>query len=103
VDLDDTEYAVLVQEVDPNRAGDAGELLAAIRQAVADRDELTLDAVFLIAPRSVPKTSSGKIQRSASREALLDDTLPVVAEWRRESFGAALDRARAARAAVGVR
>jgi len=41
----------------------------------------TPDAVVLIEPRSVPRTSSGKIQRYACREAFLAGTLDVVHEW----------------------
>ena len=38
----------------------------------------------MIEPRSIPKTSSGKIQRFASRAAFLADQLPVVFQWRQE-------------------
>jgi hypothetical protein len=55
--------------------------------------------VFLIQRGSVLKTSSGKIQRSGTRDALLDGGLPVLASWCRDAFRESLDRARAARVA----
>ena len=42
----------------------------AIRRAVAGEHELALDAIVLIRAGSVPKTSSGKIQRHACRAAI---------------------------------
>jgi hypothetical protein len=38
-------------------------------------------AVVLIRPGSIQKTTSGKIQRHASREAFMNGELEVVAEW----------------------
>jgi acyl-coenzyme A synthetase/AMP-(fatty) acid ligase len=36
----------------------------------------------LIKPASIPKTSSGKIQRHACRQGFLKETLAVVGQWR---------------------
>jgi acyl-CoA synthetase (AMP-forming)/AMP-acid ligase II len=100
LDLDDTEFAVLVHEVNPDGLGQPEELMQAVRMRVQDEAELTLDGVFLIPPKAVPKTSSGKIQRSGTRMALLDGQLPVLASWRRDEFGESLDRAVADRTAA---
>ncbi len=54
----------------------------AIRREVAAEHELPVEAIVLIKAGSIPKTSSGKIQRHACREGFLDGTLEVVAEWR---------------------
>jgi acyl-CoA synthetase (AMP-forming)/AMP-acid ligase II len=43
----------------------------AIRQAVAEEHELRVDHVWLLDPGSIPKTSSGKIQRHACRAGFL--------------------------------
>jgi acyl-CoA synthetase (AMP-forming)/AMP-acid ligase II len=56
--------------------------ILAIRQSVAELHGVLLDAVMLVAPGSIPKTTSGKLQRYACREAYLADTLPAVALWR---------------------
>jgi hypothetical protein len=38
--------------------------------------------IVLTQRRALPKTSSGKLQRSAARAALIGGSLPVLAEWR---------------------
>ncbi len=57
----------------------AGELAmaiqTAIRQAVAQQHEISVDAIALVQLRSIPRTSSGKIQRRACRHAYLENTL----------------------------
>lgn len=75
------ERLVVVQEVRRMRQLDADEVLTAIRKAVAAEHEMPVDAVALIKAGSIPKTSSGKIQRHACRAALLDGSLAVVAQW----------------------
>ncbi|MEV4706148.1 non-ribosomal peptide synthetase [Actinoplanes sp. NPDC049316] len=59
---------VLLQEMAGARTP---ELAAKLRAAVLDRTGLLLGLVALVPPRSLPRTSSGKIRRSAAREALL--------------------------------
>jgi amino acid adenylation domain-containing protein len=73
------EELVIVQEV--SGAGGAELALAQIVEAVAAEHELRPDRVVLIRPRTIAKTSSGKIQRYACRDAFLAGTLEVVAEW----------------------
>jgi phthiocerol/phenolphthiocerol synthesis type-I polyketide synthase C len=76
------ERLVVVQEVE--RAGpkvNVEEVAAAIRQAVSREHELEVHAVLLLRPGSVPKTSSGKIQRHACRQGYLAGTLEVVGQW----------------------
>jgi acyl-CoA synthetase (AMP-forming)/AMP-acid ligase II len=46
-------------------------LAAAVRTAVLSATGLRLRVVALVAPRSLPRTSSGKIRRSAARDAFL--------------------------------
>jgi amino acid adenylation domain-containing protein len=53
-----------------------------IRKSVAQAHEIQLNAVVLIKPGGIPKTSSGKIQRHACRENFLADKLEALAEWR---------------------
>ena len=84
VEIGGQEGLVIVQEVERTHlrklAGE--EVVAAIRQAVAERHELPLHAVALLRTGSIPKTSSGKIQRRACRALFLDGQLELVAEWR---------------------
>ena len=51
----------------------------AIRRAVLEHHDLSVHEVVLVTPGAIPKTSSGKIQRSACREAFLDGSLEHVA------------------------
>ncbi|MDH7486315.1 MAG: fatty acyl-AMP ligase [Anaerolineae bacterium] len=53
------------------------ELTRAIRQAVAQRHDLRVHDIVLLQAGSVPKTSSGKIQRRAARAAYLAGTMDV--------------------------
>jgi acyl-CoA synthetase (AMP-forming)/AMP-acid ligase II len=63
---DGVEMPVLVAEVDGEPPED--EVCAAIKKAVWRDFEVDLADVLLVGPQQVPKTSSGKKQRSASRE-----------------------------------
>ena len=77
------EQLVIVQEViRAGRQADVNEVASAIRQAVAEKHDLQVFAVALVKPMSVPKTSSGKIQRRATKSAFLEGKLDVVGEWR---------------------
>ncbi|GCF09959.1 non-ribosomal peptide synthetase [Dictyobacter arantiisoli] len=72
------ERIILVQEIDrQHRLQEPKEVFAAIRQAVFEAHELHIDGIVLIKPGSVLKTSSGKIQRRACREALLTRKLSI--------------------------
>ncbi|HWH90152.1 MAG TPA: non-ribosomal peptide synthetase [Pseudomonas sp.] len=50
-------------------------LIKAIRQAVAEACQEAPSVVVLLNPGALPKTSSGKLQRSACRNRLADDSL----------------------------
>ncbi|MBL9125210.1 MAG: aminotransferase class I/II-fold pyridoxal phosphate-dependent enzyme, partial [Planctomycetaceae bacterium] len=72
---------VVVQEVERTRRHECPEIIEAIRQAIARHHDLVADAIVLIKPGSVPKTSSGKIQRFACRQEFLKGTLAVLDQW----------------------
>jgi amino acid adenylation domain-containing protein len=78
--IENDERIVIVQEVDRRPLETNLEaIIAAIRAAVAQEHEILLHDVVLIRVGSIPKTSSGKIQRHACRESYLKDQLAVVA------------------------
>ena len=81
VDTAGAERLIIVQEVNDRGSIPTEDVVAAIRRALTESHEVYPDAVVLIEPRSVPRTSSGKIQRYACREAFLAGTLDVVHEW----------------------
>lgn len=77
------EQLVIVQEVTrQSRKADINELTSAIRQEVAEKHDLRAFAIVLIKPMSILKTSSGKIQRRATKTAFLENKLEVIGEWR---------------------
>lgn len=84
VEVAGEERLVVAQEVERAAKRDLNveEVVAAVRRAVAEEHDLQLHAVVLLRPTSVPKTSSGKIQRQACRQAFLDGELRIVGEWR---------------------
>ncbi|HTC64496.1 MAG TPA: SDR family NAD(P)-dependent oxidoreductase [Candidatus Saccharimonadales bacterium] len=82
IDVMGSERLVIVQEVNDRANASHEDIVAAIRQALAESHEVNPDAVVLIEPRTISRTSSGKIQRFACREAFLGNTLEVVHEWR---------------------
>ncbi len=78
---DGREQLVIVAETVRARDIDRDAHLQAIRRAVTAEHELPPEAVYLVRNSSVPKTSSGKIQRHACVDAVRDNTLKVVAKW----------------------
>src|SRR5215213_5786030 len=80
VDESGAESLVIVQEVERHADQyDLNEVLGVIRQAIATEHELHARGVVLIKTGTLPKTSSGKVQRHATRAAFLSDTLEAVA------------------------
>lgn len=84
VEREGEERLIVVQEVKrPHLRGlNTDEVAAAVRLAVSEQHGLSLEALVLLKPGGIPKTSSGKIQRRACRAFFLDNTLKTVGEWR---------------------
>ncbi|MBA3754253.1 MAG: AMP-binding protein, partial [Nitrospira sp.] len=77
------EAVVVVQEVVRQATAlDIDELAAAIRTAVSEQHNLQVFAILFIQAGSLPKTSSGKVQRRACREQFLEGRLSVIGESR---------------------
>jgi 3-oxoacyl-(acyl-carrier-protein) synthase/acyl carrier protein len=85
VEVDGEERLVVAQEVQGKlvRGLDDSAAFAAIRSAVAEAEGVDVYAIALLRSGGIPKTSSGKIQRSACRRMFLDGTLNALATWRR--------------------
>jgi 8-amino-7-oxononanoate synthase len=81
VDMHGRERLIIVSEVDRTRRKDWSEIIGVIRRAVTAEHELPPDGIVLVRFGSIPKTSSGKIQRHACRSNFLDGSLSVVAQW----------------------
>jgi amino acid adenylation domain-containing protein len=78
VEIDGEEQLVVVQELRPQPERNTAAVATTLLQAVAEQHEVRAHAVVLIKNGSIPKTSSGKIQRHACRAAFLAGTLDVV-------------------------
>ena len=84
VEINGTEKLVIVQEIERThlRKLNPEAVTKAIRQAVSQHHELQPHAVVLLKTGSIPKTSSGKIQRHACKTGYLDGSLNTVGEWK---------------------
>jgi acyl-CoA synthetase (AMP-forming)/AMP-acid ligase II/acyl carrier protein len=77
---EESERLVLVAEINRERRNsvDMNEVTETIRHAILMEHEIDIFAIALIRPGSLPKTSSGKVQRSAVRAAFLSESLDTV-------------------------
>jgi acyl transferase domain-containing protein/acyl-CoA synthetase (AMP-forming)/AMP-acid ligase II/acyl carrier protein/NAD(P)-dependent dehydrogenase (short-subunit alcohol dehydrogenase family) len=88
IEEDGEEHIGIVQEVQKNfeKDFDADEVFRAIRFAVSKEHDLQIHSITLIKAQTIPKTSSGKIQRRACRDGLLNGTLDILSEWRQSAL-----------------
>ncbi|MFS0516447.1 amino acid adenylation domain-containing protein [Nostoc sp. UIC 10607] len=78
VEVGDEEQLVVVQELEFRAKPNIDEVTAAIRQAVTEEHEVQVYGVVLIKGGTIPKTSSGKIQRRATKADFLAGKLDVI-------------------------
>ncbi len=83
VEAEDDERLIIVQEVERSylRNLNIEEVVGAIRQAVAEEHTVEVYAINLLKTGSIPKTTSGKIQRRLCRSQFLEGTLNSVGNW----------------------
>ncbi|MEI6637660.1 MAG: aminotransferase class I/II-fold pyridoxal phosphate-dependent enzyme, partial [Planctomycetota bacterium] len=83
VDIDDRERVVVVAEIERGKREptDLAVAFDAIRSTIARDHEVAVEAIVLVRPNSISKTSSGKIQRRACKKQFLDNTLDVVEQY----------------------
>jgi acyl-CoA synthetase (AMP-forming)/AMP-acid ligase II/acyl carrier protein len=84
VESESTESLVLALEVD--RQADESQfdqLISRARVFVAEVHEISPEAVLLVRPFSLPRTTSGKMQRLLARQMYARDRLKVLARWTR--------------------
>ena len=82
VESNGAERLVIVQELELRGQPDTTMIIDAIRQTLAEEFEAQPFAILLVKAGSVPKTSSGKVQRNLCRKQFLRQEFSVVAEWR---------------------
>lgn len=85
------ERLVIVQELERTalRDPDVPALASALAGAVGEEHEVQPHTVVFLKTGTVPKTSSGKIQRSTARARFLADELEAVGRWENPAFSAA--------------
>ena len=75
------ERIAVVQEVDVRKQPDLDKIIEKIRRLIVEEYEVNAYAVVLIKAGSIFKTSSGKIQRYACRDAFISSSFDVIATW----------------------
>ncbi|OBH51699.1 fatty acyl-AMP ligase [Mycobacterium colombiense] len=82
VEHDESEALIVVAEVrDEHNLPDAKAMARAIRRHC----HIDPHAIVFAPPRSIPKTTSGKIRRSSTRQLWMDDKLPAFTSWINQS------------------
>lgn len=83
VERENSEKLVIVQEVERSfiRSLNVEEIITTICQAVGQEHEVKVDAIALLKTGSIPKTSSGKIQRSGCAKQYLENSLNTIVQW----------------------
>lgn len=83
VDVNGIEQLVIAQEVQRShwRSLNHDEIISAMRRSVSQQHGLQIYAIQLLKPGSLPKTSSGKIQRYRCKEKFQVQTLDSLSQW----------------------
>ncbi len=86
VEIDGIEKLVIVQEVKRvmTKKINSDEIIAKIRSNVQERHALQVYAVVLVISNSIPKTTSGKVQRILCKQKFLENKLKIIFEWKNE-------------------
>ncbi|HWN69166.1 MAG TPA: AMP-binding protein, partial [Haliangium sp.] len=82
VEEDGEEKLALACEIDARRVAHLEDVAPAICAALASEHAVRPAFIALLPQGALPKTSSGKLQRSAGRQALLAGQLDVLLTWR---------------------
>ncbi|MFN6559095.1 MAG: amino acid adenylation domain-containing protein [Nostoc sp. ChiSLP01] len=78
VEVNNEERLFIVQELEFRAKPNLTEVTSAIRQAITEEHEVQVYGIILIKPGSIPKTSSGKIQRRATRAQFQNGELNII-------------------------
>ncbi|RKH09839.1 amino acid adenylation domain-containing protein [Corallococcus sp. CA053C] len=80
IEVEGEEQLVVVAEFDERSGAAPADVATAVREAVAAEHGVIVHAVALLQSRTLPKTTSGKVQRHACRNAFLDGTLALASD-----------------------
>ncbi|MCE9624319.1 MAG: thioester reductase domain-containing protein, partial [Deltaproteobacteria bacterium] len=82
-----------VVETSIDEKPDPRRILGLIHESISRNHEVQAHYVVLLKPRSIPKTSSGKIQRHACRAEYLEGELDIIDQWLKPATGKRADSA----------
>ena len=93
IEVEGEERLVIAQEVERThlRQLNGDEVIGAIRRSVAEDHIVDTYAIVLLKPGTLPKTSSGKVQRRACRTQFLDGNLEAIAQWQEQQESSILE------------
>ena len=83
VEVDGKAKLVIVQEIERSHRKSLvlDEVVEKVRWSVFEQHLIDVYAIVLVKPGRMPKTSSGKVQRSACKEQFLTNSLAVHQQW----------------------
>ena len=70
--------AIVLEVTRHHREADNEAVFSAVRRALADREGVLPDVVVLVRQNGIPRTSSGKVQRRATRGMLVNGELEII-------------------------
>jgi 8-amino-7-oxononanoate synthase len=82
IDDHGSQQLILIHEVKHDGKTDFKPVLDTVRQAVIEEHDLSLDTIVLVRSTTIPKTSSGKVQRNVCRTMFLAGEFKALAEHR---------------------
>jgi acyl-CoA synthetase (AMP-forming)/AMP-acid ligase II/acyl carrier protein len=87
IEVNGVERLAIAQEVERSflRQLPVEEVFSAMRRAVSEHHQLQISAIALLKPGSIPKTSSGKIQRTECRARFMAESLDPLDSWSESS------------------
>lgn len=83
MEIENQEQLIIVQEISRHQK-EFASVYAAILQNIFEEFEINPVRIVLIQQSSLPKTSSGKVQRRYCRQLLLEDKLRILDQWQFE-------------------
>ncbi|RYX85074.1 fatty acyl-AMP ligase [bacterium] len=80
LEIENIEVLAVVAELERSHLNtlDSKSIIQSIRQSVAEKHDLRAHTIQLIRPATLPKTSSGKVQRHTCRHQLIAGTLSTI-------------------------
>ncbi len=81
VDINNEEQLIVVKEARAKKNINWKEVIESIKKAILEAHNVQPYSIVLIQPKTIFKTSSGKIQRNATKKAFMENKLDIVYKW----------------------